>query len=371
MASISIKNMSVSYNKGKSYVLDNLNLEVKDGEFCVFLGPSGCGKSTAMHCIAGLLHPASGEIRFGDEVMTEGSGKKKTFVPPQERNIAMVFQEYALYPNMTVRENMSFALKTKKAPKEEIEKRVNYMAQMLSIEQLLDRRPAELSGGQRQRVALGRALVRDPQVFLLDEPLGNLDAKLRDQVRYELKKIQEQLGITTIYVTHDQTEAMTMADHIVLMRDGYIMQQGTPNELYDHPANEFVAGFLGTPQINLFSCDVKQENGKLILDAGAFRLEAPDSVRETLKEYAGQQGDLGVRPSDFEQAKEEANAIHAHVDSVEPLGDAYLIYVRVGDKVVVYKNTDEQAPTERELLLKPNMGKLHLFDPKTQKRINS
>lgn len=163
----------------------------------------------------------------------------------------MVFQEYALYPNMTVRENMSFALKTKKAPKEEINKRVDYMAKMLSIEQLLDRRPAELSGGQRQRVALGRALVRDPQVFLLDEPLGNLDAKLRDQVRYELKKIQLQLGITTIYVTHDQTEAMTMADRIVLLKDGKIMQQGTPDELYGHPANEFVAGFLGTPQINL------------------------------------------------------------------------------------------------------------------------
>ena len=370
MASISIKNMSVSYNKGKSYVLDQLNLEVKDGEFCVFLGPSGCGKSTAMHCIAGLLHPVSGEIRFGNEVMTEGSGKKKTFVPPQERNIAMVFQEYALYPNMTVRENMSFALKTKKAPKEEIEKRVNYMARMLSIEQLLDRRPAELSGGQRQRVALGRALVRDPQVFLLDEPLGNLDAKLRDQVRYELKKIQEQLGITTIYVTHDQTEAMTMADHIVLMRDGHIMQQGTPNELYDHPVNEFVAGFLGTPQINLFRCDVKQENGKLILDAGAFRLEASESVKASLQAYVGKQVDLGVRPSDFELAKEGANAIRAHVDSIEPLGDAYLIYVRVGDKVVVYKNTDEQAPREKELLLKPNMAKLHLFDPKTEKRIN-
>ena len=191
MASITIKDMSVSYNKGKTYVLDKLNLEIKDGEFCVFLGPSGCGKSTAMHCIAGLLHPAAGEIRFGDEVMTSagGKGKDKTFVPPQERNIAMVFQEYALYPNMTVRENMSFALKTKKAPREEIEKRVDYMAKMLSIEQLLDRKPAELSGGQRQRVALGRALVRDPQVFLLDEPLGNLDAKLRDQVRYELKKI--------------------------------------------------------------------------------------------------------------------------------------------------------------------------------------
>lgn len=369
MASITIKDMSVSYNKGKSYVLDKLNLEIKDGEFCVFLGPSGCGKSTAMHCIAGLLHPVNGEIRFGDEVMTaaNGKGRDKTFVPPQERNIAMVFQEYALYPNMTVRENMSFALKTKKAPKEEIDKRVDYMAKMLSIEQLLDRRPAELSGGQRQRVALGRALVRDPQVFLLDEPLGNLDAKLRDQVRYELKKIQEQLGITTIYVTHDQTEAMTMADHIVLMKDGRIMQQGTPNELYDHPANEFVAGFLGTPQINIFPCELKGDT----LDAGAFQLKIPDGLRACLAPYAGKTVDLGIRPSDFELAKEGNSAIAAQVDSVEPLGDAYLIYVRVGEKVVVFKYAGETAPKEKTLLLTPNLAKLHLFDPATQARINA
>lgn len=373
MASITIKDMSVSYNKGKTYVLDKLNLEVKDGEFCVFLGPSGCGKSTAMHCIAGLLHPMSGEIRFGSEVMTSasGKGKDKTFVPPQERNIAMVFQEYALYPNMTVRENMSFALKTKKAPKEEIEKRVAYMAKMLSIEQLLDRRPAELSGGQRQRVALGRALVRDPQVFLLDEPLGNLDAKLRDQVRYELKKIQEQLGITTIYVTHDQTEAMTMADHIVLMKDGHIMQQGTPNDLYDHPANEFVAGFLGTPQINIFPCDVKKRGEKLLLDAGAFCLEAPESVKASLTDYVGKKVDLGIRPSDFEMTDRTENTIAAHIDSIEPLGDAYLVYVRVGEKVVVYKYAGEHAPTEKELHLAPNMAKLHLFDPATEARINA
>ena len=372
MAAITIKNLNVSYNKGKTLILDNFNLEIKDGEFCVFLGPSGCGKSTAMHCIAGLLHPLGGEVRFGDEVMTlsDGKGKDKTFVPPQERNIAMVFQEYALYPNMTVRENMSFALKTKKAPKEEIEKRVDYMAKMLSIEQLLERRPAELSGGQRQRVALGRALVRDPQVFLLDEPLGNLDAKLRDQVRYELKKIQEQLGITTVYVTHDQTEAMTMADHIVLLKDGHIMQQGTPNEMYDHPANEFVAGFLGTPQINIFPCDVKEENGALVLDAGSFRLIAPDSVKEFLAPYAGKKVDLGIRPSDFELTKEGTGAIPGHVDSIEPLGDAYLVYVRVGEKVVVYKYAGETAPEEKELLLAPNMAKLHLFDPQTEERIN-
>ena len=372
MAAITIKDMCVSYNKGKTYVLDKLNLDIKDGEFCVFLGPSGCGKSTAMYSIAGLLEPFSGQIFFGDKLMTETeNGKKKTFVPPQERNIAMVFQEYALYPNMTVRENMGFALKTKKVPKDEIDRLVNEQAAKLELTELLDRRIAQLSGGQRQRVALGRALVRSPQVFLLDEPLGNLDAKLRDQVRYELKKIQKELNITTIYVTHDQTEAMTMADHIVLLSGGHIMQEGTPNDLYDHPANEFVAGFLGTPQINIFPCDVKQENRSLILDAGTFRLNAPDAVKESLTPYVGRKVDLGIRPSDFEIAQEGVNSIPAVTDSIEPLGDAYLLYVRIGEKVVVFKYAGEKAPAENELLLTPNMAKLHLFDPQTQKRINA
>ena len=371
MAAITIRNMSITYNKGKTFVLDKLNLDIKDGEFCVFLGPSGCGKSTAMYSIAGLLEPYQGEIYFGDTKMTEmEKGKKKTFVPPQERNIAMVFQEYALYPNMTVRENMAFSLKTKKVPKDEIDKLVMEQAVKLELTDLLDRRIAQLSGGQRQRVALGRALVRSPQVFLLDEPLGNLDAKLREQVRYQLKKIQKELNITTVYVTHDQTEAMTMADHIVLMMGGHIQQEGTPNDLYDHPANEFVAGFLGTPQINIFPCDVKQENGALILDGGTFRIHAPETVKASLTPYVGKKVDLGIRPSDFEQAKEGVNAIPAHVDAIEPLGDAFLIYVRVGDKVVVYKYAGETAPAEKELLLTPNMAKLHLFDPQTTKRIN-
>ena len=370
MAAITVKDMSVSYNKGKSYVLDKLNLTVRDGEFCVFLGPSGCGKSTAMHCVAGLLEPVEGSIHFGSELMTEVvGGKKKTFVPPQERNIAMVFQEYALYPNMTVRKNMSFALETKKTPKEEIGKRVDTMAKMLSIDHLLDRRPAELSGGQRQRVALGRALVRDPQVFLLDEPLGNLDAKLRDQVRYELKKIQSQLGITTIYVTHDQTEAMTMADHIVLMKDGHIMQEGTPNDLYDHPNCEFVAGFLGTPQINIFTCRVTEEGGAVMLDAGEFKLPAPASCAACLKPYIGKEVHLGVRPSDL--AVTEDGPITAALESIEPLGDAYLVYVRIGEQVVVFKHTAEEAPDAKVLKLVPNAAKLHLFDPETEKRINA
>ncbi|MCE5343877.1 MAG: ABC transporter ATP-binding protein [Eubacteriales bacterium] len=370
MASITIKDMSVSYTKGKTYVLDSMNLQVKDGEFCVFLGPSGCGKSTAMHCIAGLLQTAKGQILFGDTVMS--SGNKKDFVPPQERNIAMVFQEYALYPNMSVRKNMSFALETKKASKEEITKRVDYMAKMLSIDHLLDRKPAELSGGQRQRVALGRALVRDPKVFLLDEPLGNLDAKLRDQVRYELKKIQAQLGVTTIYVTHDQTEAMTMADHIVLMKDGHIMQEGTPNELYDHPNCMFVAGFLGTPQINNFDTKVEKTNDGYVLKAESFSLKAPEKMNACLVAYAGKTIVTGIRPSDFELGtKGEEDSIPAAVDSIEPLGDAFLIYVTVSEQVVVFKYTGEIAPTTKEITLKPCKAKLHLFDKESEKRINA
>ncbi len=370
MASITIKDMSVTYTKGKTYVLNGMNLQVKDGEFCVFLGPSGCGKSTAMHCIAGLLQPENGQILFDDTVMSSNS--KKEFVPPQERNIAMVFQEYALYPNMSVRKNMSFALETKKAPKEEIAKRVNYMAQMLSIENLLDRKPAELSGGQRQRVALGRALVRDPKVFLLDEPLGNLDAKLRDQVRYELKKIQAQLGVTTIYVTHDQTEAMTMADHIVLLKDGCVMQEGTPSELYDHPNCVFVASFLGTPQINHFETKVEKMESGYLLKADSFSLTVPEEMDGCLELYAGQTVTTSIRPSDFElAAQDDENAIHALVESIEPLGDAYLVYVTIDQQVVVYKHTGETAPAGKEIWLKPCLAKLHLFDKASEKRINA
>ena len=382
MASISIQDMSVSYNRGKSYVLDKLNLEVKDGEFCVFLGPSGCGKSTAMHCIAGLLHPVHGEIRFGDDVMTrvsEGS-RDKTFVPPQERNIAMVFQEYALYPNMTVRENMSFALKTKKAPKEEINKRVDYMARMLSIEQLLDRRPAELSGGQRQRVALGRALVRDPQVFLLDEPLGNLDAKLRDQVRYELKKIQLQLGITTIYVTHDQTEAMTLGDRIVIMKDGFIQQVGTPTEVFEHPVNLFVAGFIGAPQMNTFRTELVRENGKYYVTPLGSRIEVDGETGENLaaKAVDSRSVVLGVRPEHITLSQPGPHAIPCTIIVNEMMGSELHIHAETEDgaQLVVRVPTLGLRRQERAELV--NGAKIHvsfpgevmhLFDPETERNL--
>ena len=375
MASISIQDMSVSYNRGKSYVLDKLNLEVKDGEFCVFLGPSGCGKSTAMHCIAGLLHPVHGEIRFGDDVMTrvsEGS-RDKTFVPPQERNIAMVFQEYALYPNMTVRENMSFALKTKKAPKEEINKRVDYMARMLSIEQLLDRRPAELSGGQRQRVALGRALVRDPQVFLLDEPLGNLDAKLRDQVRYELKKIQLQLGITTIYVTHDQTEALTMSTKIALFREGELVQVDKPLELYDNPCDLYTADFIGNPSINFVEASGTAGASGLSVDGVMGRLEFS---REDMTPEAPASGDLklvlGIRPEQITISREKTDAaqVEARVYAGMPAGSETLVSVRVGEKLITVKElgSTHYAGDETVYLSYPPK-KVNVFDASTKRLI--
>ena len=368
MASITIKDMSVSYNKGKTLVLDNLSLTVRDGEFCVFLGPSGCGKTTAMHCIAGLLKPQNGEIWFGDKLVT--APRKGVFEQPQERNIAMVFQEYALYPNMTVRQNMSFALETMKTPKDEIARRVEAMAEMLAITPLLDRRPAQLSGGQRQRVALGRAMVRDANVFMLDEPLGNLDAKLREQVRYELKKIQRKLGITTVYVTHDQTEAMTMADHIVLMNGGHIVQEGTPSDLYDHPVNLFAAIFLGTPKINQFECKVVKDGNGYVFQHAAFTLPVPADMVECVKPYEGKVIILGVRPSDLMLVEDGEGCITGMVDGVEPLGEAYLVYLKVGEQVIVFKYNGEQDSFSGQLSLRPNVQKLHLFDKETEKRIN-
>lgn len=371
MASISIKDLNISYNKGKTFALRDLNLEIRDGEFCVFLGPSGCGKSTAMYSIAGLLHPVKGEIRFGDQVMTavNEKGKQTTFVPPQERNIAMVFQEYALYPNMTVSKNMSFALETKKTPKEEIEKRVSAMSAMLGLDELLDRRPAELSGGQRQRVALGRALVRDPQVFLLDEPLGNLDAKLRDQVRYELKKIQTQLGVTTVYVTHDQTEAMTMADHIVLMKDGRIMQQGTPSELYDHPNSLFVASFVGTPQINKLTCRVVREKGVLGFVCGELVMPVPPELTEAMERYEGKEVVVGIRPSELQLVPDGAGALTGNVDGIEPLGDGFIVYFNVAGQMLVAKIAGGSTQIGKTISVNIENGKMHVFDPETEQSI--
>ncbi|MFT4150258.1 MAG: sn-glycerol-3-phosphate ABC transporter ATP-binding protein UgpC, partial [Paracoccaceae bacterium] len=273
MASVTIRNVKKSY--GAVNVVHGVNIDIQDGEFMVLVGPSGCGKSTTMRMVAGLETITSGEILIGDRVVND--------LAPKDRDIAMVFQNYALYPHMTVFENMAFGLKMAKVDKAEIDRRVRDAAGILNLASYLDRKPGQLSGGQRQRVALGRALVRNPQVFLFDEPLSNLDAKLRGQMRVEIKKLQSRLGTTSIYVTHDQVEAMTLGDRVVVMRDGYVQQIGTPLELYHKPVNRFVAGFLGSPAMNFVETELLDEAGEMVAKAEGFRLALPKEAAEKLK----------------------------------------------------------------------------------------
>lgn len=340
--------------------LDSLDLKIRDGEFCVFLGPSGCGKTTALMCIAGLIKPTAGEISIGDRLVT--SEAKKAWVRPQERNIAMVFQEYALYPSMTVRGNLSFALENMKMLKSQINEKVEKTARMLGIEQFLDRKPAQLSGGQRQRVALGRALVRDPDIFLLDEPLGNLDAQLREQVRFDLKRIQRQLGVTTIYVTHDQTEAMTLADRIVLMKDGKVVQEGTPHQLYNSPRSTFVAEFVGTPKINFLTCQTKLQGGLPSFRYGNSVILGTSELTDRLE--LGKEYIIGIRPADFLLSKDnEQGALNCHVELIEPLGDDILVHVTLGEKLLVAKlDASLEGQISNEISLTVDPQKLHVFD---------
>lgn len=368
MPSVSVNNLRVEYNKGRTTALDDLNLEIGDGEFCVFLGPSGCGKTTALLCIAGLIVPTNGDVRVGAELVT--SIAKKVFVRPQERNIAMVFQEYALYPNMTVRGNMAFSLENKKYPKDEIDRKVNRIAEMLGIQALLDRKPGQLSGGQRQRVALGRALVRDPSIFLLDEPLGNLDAKLREQVRFELKRIQRKLGVTTIYVTHDQIEAMTLADRIVLMHEGRVVQQGTPSELYRKPRNTFVAGFVGTPRINFLDCELAVNNCGSAFRFGETILVGDKELAPKLKH--GRRYIIGIRPSDFVLAEPfEQNTLRGRVELIESMGDAMLVHFMVEEQILTAKlDASVEGKIEDEVIVKVDPASLHIFDGESEERVN-
>nr|MDQ2828989.1 sn-glycerol-3-phosphate ABC transporter ATP-binding protein UgpC [Chloroflexota bacterium] len=288
MANVTIKNLTKHY--GKVLAVNGVDLEIRDGEFIILLGPSGCGKSTLLYSIAGLESISGGEIYIGDHLMNR--------VPPKARNIAMVFQDYALYPHMNVYDNMAFGLKLRKASRPEIDRRVNEAATLLGIEYLLQRRPRELSGGQRQRVALGRAIVREPDVFLMDEPLSNLDALLRVQMRGEISKLHNRLKTTFIYVTHDQVEAMTMGDRIVIMKDGVVQQIGTPQEVYAHPANVFVAGFIGTPSMTFLSGVLAPADGTLVFDAGQIRVLLPATWASALGRWADRAVIAGIRPSD-------------------------------------------------------------------------
>jgi multiple sugar transport system ATP-binding protein len=343
MAEIVLDHVSKVYgNEGPSAVSD-LNLDIQDGEFIVLVGPSGCGKTTALRMVAGLESITDGTISIDDRVVNT--------VPPKERDIAMVFQNYALYPHMTVYDNMAFGLKLRKLAKEEIDRRVREAAKILGLEEFLERKPKALSGGQRQRVAMGRAIVREPKAFLMDEPLSNLDAKLRVQMRSEIARIQHDLNVTTMYVTHDQVEAMTMGDRVAVIRKGLLQQIDTPQYLYDHPANLFVAGFIGSPSMNMVGATLARTNGSLHAEFGGYRLAVPDEVvgqRPALQGYEGREVVLGVRPEDMEDASIVSDApadrrIRSAVVLREALGADVLAHFMVKAPVVMTEDVKDLA----------------------------
>ncbi|HEY8343859.1 MAG TPA: sn-glycerol-3-phosphate ABC transporter ATP-binding protein UgpC [Bacillota bacterium] len=364
MAKVIFEHVSKKFPNGILAVND-ANLEIKDKEFIVFVGPSGCGKTTSLRMVAGLEEITSGNIFIGDNIVND--------VAPKDRDIAMVFQNYALYPHMDVYNNMAFGLKLRKFPKPEIDRRVKEAAKILGIENLLDRRPKALSGGQRQRVALGRAIVREPKVFLMDEPLSNLDAKLRVQMRAELSKLQNRLQTTTIYVTHDQVEAMTMGDRMVVMKDGIIQQVGKPLEVYDHPVNVFVAGFIGTPPMNFLDGVLKEENDQLYVDFGVFRVDVPEGRFKTARNYLNKEVIFGIRPEnilDPESAGTEENAIVVTVDVSELIGAESYLYVSKGPHSFVARVDAHVRPEDgAETKVIINNNKMHLFDKDTEKAI--
>jgi len=362
MANVKISNLNKKYPNGFHAVKD-VNLEIIDKEFMILVGPSGCGKTTTLRMIAGLEEITSGDMQIGDEIVND--------VSPKDRNIAMVFQNYALYPHMSVYENMAFGLRLKKLPKEEIDRRVHESAKILEIEQYLDRKPKALSGGQRQRVALGRAIVRNAQVFLMDEPLSNLDAKLRVQMRSEIIKLHERLNATTIYVTHDRTEAMTMATRIVVMKDGYIQQIGTPKEIYNHPNNMFVANFVGAPAMNFING--KFVKGRFEVDGQSFMV--PNMFHDQLKNYEGEDLVSGIRPEDIHYegivaATFPDTPFAFTIDVSELLGHEFILHGQFGGQKLLAKvasRVDVKAHDTIKLAM--DVSKLHFFDKETTKAI--
>jgi len=359
MAKVEMKSISKVYDGGVRAV-DNANITVEDKEFVVLVGPSGCGKSTTLRMVAGLEDITEGELLIDGEKMND--------IPPKDRNIAMVFQNYALYPHMSVYENMAFGLRIKKVPKAEIDKRVNEAARILDIEKFLDRKPKALSGGQRQRVAVGRAIVRNPKVFLFDEPLSNLDAKLRVQMRAELSDLHLRLNATMIYVTHDQVEAMTMASKIVVMKDGKIQQIGAPLYLYNHPVNKFVAGFIGSPPMNFLTVRVKDEGSAIMLDEGSFKIKADASHNEYLKNYIGKEVFFGIRPEDLAfNDKEVPNSMTVKVTVVEPLGaDIHLWLTTETQPLVARTEPNHTFKVGDTAIFVPRMEKARYFDKETE-----
>jgi multiple sugar transport system ATP-binding protein len=396
MAEIAYEHVFKIYPDGTEAVHD-LDLEIRDGELMVLVGPSGCGKTTALRMLAGLEEITEGEIRIGDRIVND--------LTPRDRDIAMVFQSYALYPHMTVADNLAFGLKLRKLPKKEVNERVQRAARILQIEEFLKRKPRALSGGQRQRVAMGRAIVREPQAFLMDEPLSNLDAKLRVQMRAEIHQLQRRLGVTTMYVTHDQVEAMTMGDRVAVMNAGHLQQVDTPQVLYDKPLNEFVAGFIGSPSINLVESELAKSNGHLEVSLGEHKLAVDDQIarnRSGLADYVGRKVILGIRPEDFEDTSVEPDApadrrIRVTADLTEPLGSEVLVHFNteatgvvssaaaadVGEDAEVRLGEDEDVSTRliarvspksrvalgQDVELAVDTSRLYFFDPETRASI--
>jgi multiple sugar transport system ATP-binding protein len=396
MAEIAYEHVFKVYPDGTEAVHD-LDLEIRDGELMVLVGPSGCGKTTALRMLAGLEEITEGEIRIGDRIVND--------LTPRDRDIAMVFQSYALYPHMTVADNLAFGLKLRKLPKKEVKERVQRAARILQIEEFLKRKPRALSGGQRQRVAMGRAIVREPQAFLMDEPLSNLDAKLRVQMRAEIHQLQRRLDVTTMYVTHDQVEAMTMGDRVAVMNAGHLQQVDTPQVLYDKPINEFVAGFIGSPSINLVESELARSNGHLEVSLGEHMLAVDEQLarnRSGLGDYVGKKIILGIRPEDFEDTSIEPDApadrrIRVTADLTEPLGSEVLVHFSteatgvvssaaaadVGEDAEVRLGEDEDVSTRliarvspksrvalgQDVELAVDTSRLYFFDPETRAAI--
>jgi multiple sugar transport system ATP-binding protein len=363
MARVALKNLTKRF--GNVVAVNNLSLEIEDKEFLVLLGPSGCGKTTTLRCIAGLDTPDEGEIYIGDKLVND--------LAPKDRNIAMVFQSYALYPHMTVFDNIAFPLKMRKLPMDEIEKRVKKVAELLRIPHVLNRKPGQLSGGEKQRVALGRAIVRNPDVFLMDEPLSNLDAKLRIYMRAELKRLQKELGVTTVYVTHDQVEAMTMADKIAIMNQGILQQVGTAFEVFNNPSNLFVAGFIGSPPMNFINCTLKEEDGSYFLDAGAFTLPIATYIGKIINEKSSSsEVILGIRPEDIiiEEKPMVKNPIRAEVYVTEPMGSEIIIDLKVDGEIIKVKVLKElKLNIGDKVWIRFDENKMHVFDRKKEKTI--
>ncbi|MCI8674528.1 MAG: sn-glycerol-3-phosphate ABC transporter ATP-binding protein UgpC [Lachnospiraceae bacterium] len=368
MSSVQLKHVCKKYPNGFEAVQD-FNLDIEDKEFIIFVGPSGCGKSTTLRMVAGLEDISSGELIIDGKVMND--------VEPKDRDIAMVFQSYALYPHMSVYDNMAFSLKLKKTPKDEIDKKVREAARILDLEHLLDRKPRALSGGQRQRVAMGRAIVRNPKVFLMDEPLSNLDAKLRGQMRVEISKLHQRLGSTIIYVTHDQTEAMTLGTRIVVMKDGVVQQIDTPQNLYDHPCNKFVAGFIGSPQMNMIEADAVEENGEIILKFAGQQIVLNPTRANALKEggYINKKVVLGIRPEDIHEGQAALetfakSAFDAEIKVYEMLGSNTLLYFDIAEAGwVASVDARTAARTGDKIRLAMDTEKIHIFDFETEKTI--